>query len=451
MSGVPSGGTPGLLIAAPSSGAGKTTVTLGLLRALVQAGVAVSSAKSGPDYIDPKFHEAASGRTCVNLDAFAMEEEEIRALADETAQASALMIIEGAMGLFDGAANGRGSAADLAAILGAPVVLVVDCARQSQSVAALVHGFVSFRSDITIAGVILNRVGSARHEAMLRAALRPSDIPVFGAIPRDAALGLPDRHLGLVQAGEHGDLEAFLDQAGLVVARSVDLSALQQASQVLTAPSASTDGAAQQANLPLPGPRIAVARDIAFAFSYPHVLRAWQRAGAELSFFSPLADEAPDAQADCIFLPGGYPELHARTLAEARTFKAGVSDAAARGVLVYGECGGYMTLGESLIDATGEAYPMLGMLPLVTSFAERRRHLGYRVLQPKAARGWLAGHAGAYSAHEFHYATIVREGPGDALFAASDAEGNKLADMGLRRGNVMGSFAHLISSRADIF
>ncbi|WP_305987607.1 cobyrinate a,c-diamide synthase [Roseibium sp. MMSF_3544] len=429
----------GLLIAAPSSGAGKTTLTLALLRAFRNAGRSVVSAKSGPDYIDPKFHEAASGAPCINLDAWAMSADTVRSLAVSQSFDQELLIVEGAMGLFDGAANGQGSVADLAKTLNLPVVLVVDCAKQAQSVAALVHGFMSYRSDVNVAGIILNRVGSARHEKMLRAALEPVSVTVLGSLPRSDDLVLPDRHLGLVQAAEHEDLEVFLQAAADRCAQAIDLEALKErATGVSSAERPSS-------NLPPPlGQHIAVARDIAFAFSYPHLLNHWREQGAELSFFSPLADEAPHRDCDAIYLPGGYPELHAEKLSHAQNFNDGIQQAAASGTLIYGECGGYMTLGRGLIDAQGNRHEMLGLLPLETTFQTRKRHLGYRKIRPLGGLPWI----GSLSAHEFHYASIVTEGGADRLFAAEDAEDTRLAEMGLREGTVMGSFAHVISCRA---
>ncbi|MCX2724227.1 cobyrinate a,c-diamide synthase [Roseibium salinum] len=432
-------GAKGVLIAAPSSGAGKTTLTLALLRAFRNQGRNVASAKSGPDYIDPKFHEAASGMPCINLDAWAMPEKTLKTLAAMQAEGRDLLVVEGAMGLFDGAANGRGSAADLAVALGLPVVLVVDCAKQAQSVAALVHGFQSFRPDVKLAGLILNRVGSARHEKMLRSALEPLGTRVLGALPRSADLTLPERHLGLVQAEEHVDLETFLETASSLCAHHVDLAGLSGAAGGL----APADG--EHPALPDPlGQKIAIARDVAFAFAYPHLLDFWHRQGAELSFFSPLADEAPAPDADAVFLPGGYPELHAGRLAGAGRFKAAMATAAEDGKLIYGECGGYMTLGTGLIDGDGTRHEMLALLPLETSFQTRKRHLGYRQVQVLGGLPWQ----GRLAAHEFHYASIVSEGSAERLFSAEDAEGNTVPDMGLRIGSVMGSFAHVISRRS---
>ncbi|WP_120501099.1 cobyrinate a,c-diamide synthase [Roseovarius sp. EL26] len=419
----------GLIIAAPSSGSGKTTVTLGLLRALRENCIygAVRGAKSGPDYIDPRFHEAASGKPSYNLDAWAMTPDRIKSLASDTG----LMVLEGAMGLFDGAPPaGKGATADLARLLGLPVVLVIDSARMAQSIAPLVKGFSKFDPEVNVAGIILNRVGSERHKRMLETALAPTRIPVLGAIPRSATLELPSRHLGLVQAGEHKDLDQFLDQAAQVVSGSVDLDALQQLAQPIVESSKTT-------TQDLLGTRIAIARDQAFAFSYPHELRSLEHRGAELAFFSPLAnDVVPNA--DRIYLPGGYPELHAERLASAGSFLGSIRQASET-TKIYGECGGYMTLGTGLTDANGQRHEMAGLLPLETSFADRRLHLGYRTLTSLDPNN-----PGQFAAHEFHYATtLCADGP--PLFQATDAEGTALPPMGLINGNVSGSFAHIIA------
>ncbi|MGV8936878.1 MAG: cobyrinate a,c-diamide synthase [Allorhizobium sp.] len=426
----------GLMIAAPSSGSGKTTVTLGLLRALKNKGYAIAPGKAGPDYIDPAFHAAASGEACLNFDPWGMRPDLLLANAALHMSGGKQLVIEAMMGLYDGAADGRGSAADLASILGLSVVLVVDCARASHSVAALVSGFANFRVDTRIVGVILNRVGSARHEVMLRSALAAIRMPVLAAIRADSTLNLPQRHLGLVQAGEHAELEAFIERAAVAVAAECDLDGLMRTARHI--PDRSSH--ANIARLAPLGQKIAVARDIAFAFSYEHMLLGWRRRGAEISFFSPLADEAPAADADAVYLPGGYPELHAGTLSSAENFRAGVLAAAAGGAKIFGECGGYMVLGDGLIDGDGRTHRMLGLLPLTTSYATRRRHLGYRRVRPIGTSFFSV----PMSAHEYHYATIVSEGEGDRLFSAEDALGDPLGDVGLRRGPVAGSFIHLI-------
>jgi cobyrinic acid a,c-diamide synthase len=302
------------------------------------------------------------------------------------------------------------------------------------SVAALVAGFAGHRPDVPVAAVILNRVGSPRHEAELRRAIAPLGLPVLGAVPRLPALALPRRHLGLVQAAEQPDLEGFLAGAAAVVAATIDLAALAALARPLP-PGPPAPGLAP------PGQRIALARDSAFAFAYPHQLADWRRAGAAILPFSPLADEPPDPAADAVFLPGGYPELHAGRLAAAARFRGGMAAAAAGGARIYGECGGFMVLGRGLVDAGGQRHAMLGLLDLETSFAERRLHLGYRRLATRPG----APLSGRYRGHEFHYATILRA-EGAPLFAVEDAGGAPLPDMGLYRGRVAGSFAHIIDA-----
>ncbi len=422
----------GLILSAPGSGTGKTTITLGILRALAKRGVKVRGAKSGPDYIDPRFHEAACNAPCPNLDAWAMTPDRVRALA----AGDGLLMIEGAMGLFDGAPPvGKGATADLARLLDLPVVLIVDAAKTAQSIAPLVSGFAGHDKDVRIAGIILNNVGSPRHESMLARALAPLGIPVLGEVYRQSGLEHPSRHLGLVQAGEHPDLEAYLDRAAEAVEKALDLEALVKLAALL--PKASTPK-----RLKPPAQNIAIAKDRAFAFAYPHILQDWRENGAQLQFFSPLADE-PAPKADMIFLPGGYPELHAARLSAAAVFRNSMQQAARQGVEIYGECGGYMVLGDALTDAEGGRHEMLGLLPLETSFAKRKLHLGYRSVT--AVSGPFAG---SHTAHEFHYATTIRA-KGPALFTAQDSEGRDLGPMGLIHGNVSGSFIHLIEKRRD--
>ncbi len=432
---------PALIIAAPASGSGKTVVTLALLRRLRDDGVAVSSFKVGPDYIDPAYHRAASGRACRNLDSWAMRPATIARIARAAGRDAELLIGEGVMGLFDGAPGGGGSTADLAAATGWPVVLVVDVRGQAASAAAVVGGFARHRDDVTVCGVIFNRVGGESHARTLRESVAPLGIPVLGCVPRRAELELPERHLGLVQAREHGDLEGFLDGAAEIVGAHVDLAALTALALPgrLIAPEGGDTG------LPPPGRRIAVADDAAFAFAYPFVLEGWRQAGAEIAPFSPLADEAPDKDADAVYLPGGYPELHAGRLGANRAFLAGLEAAAAGGAIVYGECGGYMVLGEALVDAEGHRHAMAGLLPLETSFAERRLHLGYR--QAKLAVDGPLGAKGAdFRGHEFHFASVLREEAAEPLFTCRDARDAPLGPAGCRRGPVMGSFVHLVDT-----
>lgn len=435
----------GLILAAPASGSGKTVVTMGLLRALRRRGLRIAAAKSGPDYIDPGFHSVASGRPCLNLDAWAMRPATIAATVAQLSEDADLVLCEGAMGLFDGIdADGAGSCADLARLIGWPVVLVVDCSGQAASVAALVAGFVHHRRDVPVVGVIFNRVGGAKHAEMLDEAVAAAlpDVARLGAVPRHASLSLPERHLGLVQAREQSALDALIDTAATQIDMAIDLEALIALAQ----PSRLAAPRPSPSPLPPLGQRIAVARDDAFAFAYPAVLAGWRDAGAEITTFAPLADEPPEAGTDAVFLPGGYPELHAGRLAANACFLGGLRAAAARGAVVYGECGGYMTLGRTLIDGDGQAHAMAGLLPLTTSFASRKLALGYR--SARLATPSPLGPAGtAYRGHEFHYATLIDEGD-TPLFEADDAHHRRLGASGCRSGAVMGSFIHLVDAAA---
>ena len=425
----------GLVIAAPRSGSGKTVITLGLLAALRRRGTVVAPAKTGPDYIDPAFLGRAAMREAVNLDPWSMSPARLKSLAATQATGADLLLIEGVMGLFDGAAGNTGSTADLAELLELPVVLVVDSERQSQSVAPLVAGFANWRPGVLVSGVILNRVASMKHERMLVEALAATGIPCLGAIPRDAALVVPERHLGLVLPGEVSAFEAFIDNAAETIGKFVDLDKLLS----LAAPIAEGDAPPQPLQ-PL-GQHIAIARDDAFAFLYPHLLDGWRALGAELSFFSPLADEAPSAGCNAVFLPGGYPELHGAKLAAASGFKAGLIAARDRDALIYGECGGFMVLGETLVDKVGQGHAMAGLLPVTTRIDRPKRILGYRRLVHTGDLPW----PGRLHGHEFHYSS-AKQSRLTPLFAASDARGEVLPPMGAVIGRVMGSYAHVVDA-----
>ena len=430
-----------LVISAPASGTGKTTLTLALARAFRDRGLAVQCFKSGPDYIDPAFHTAATGRTSVNIDSWAMPRETIEGLVARGSDAD-LVLAEGSMGLFDGVAqpgrSGTGASADLAAMMGWPVLLVLDPAGQAQTAAAVAAGLRDFRKDVRIAGVVLNRVASPRHEDLIRRAMEGAGIAVLGALPRHAPIALPERHLGLVQAEELARLNELIAEAARLVAERIDLDAVLKLAEC----DWNAASASPPSRVTPPGQRIALARDAAFFFIYPHVLEGWRAAGAEIVPFSPLADEAPSLSADVCWLPGGYPELHAAQIAANRRFRDGLNTFAQTRP-THGECGGYMVLGQGLIDAKGARHEMAGLLGLETSFVKRRMHLGYR--QAELIAG-MPGHAqGAQlRGHEFHYASIAVQ-PDPPLAAVRDANGAEIAATGSRRGRVTGTFFHLIA------
>ncbi len=317
------------------------------------------------------------------------------------------------------------------------MVLVLDVSGQAQSAAAVALGFAHYRNDVTIAGVILNKVASDRHAAMALEAFARHGITVFGALRREAALAMPERHLGLVQAQEDEALAERLDALAFRVERDVDLTALEAAA----CPAQLRGESAARSRFAPPGQRIALANDAAFSFVYPHLLAGWRAAGAEIVPFSPLADEPPDPRCDVAWLPGGYPELHAGKLAAASRFAKGMRGFA-MAKPVHGECGGYMTLGSGLIDASGQRHPMLGLLGLETDFSKRRLHLGYRTATLLAAiPGYSAGTV--LRGHEFHYARVVAQ-PDQPLAGIRDAAGCLAPETGSKRGNVTGSFFHFV-------
>ena len=436
-----------LVVAAPRSGSGKTTAAIALVAALRRRGRRVRALKCGPDYIDAAFHAAVSGADCANLDGWAMSAGHMGEIIDAAAGPGDLLVVESAMGLFDGVAGspGRsGAAADIAAGFGLPVVLVVDAAGQGQSVGALARGFAGFRDDVAVAGVILNRIAGERHLGMASEGLAAAGVPLLGWLPRRADFALPDRHLGLVQARERRDLGETVDALAAQAAGTVDLDRLE----ALARPPGRMPGAAGFDTSPLdpPGQRIALAEDDAFSFFYPHMAAGWRRLGAEIVRFSPLDDEPPPAGCDCCWLPGGYPELHAGRIAAARRFLGGLSDFAQRHP-VHGECGGYMVLGRTLEDADGRVHAMAGLMGHRTGFRDRGLHLGYR--RAVVETDCILGGAGtALRGHEFHYATATGEAAEDAFLTVFDGRGRELGRAGGRRGRVSGTFFHAIAREA---
>ncbi|HEY1857818.1 cobyrinate a,c-diamide synthase [Acidocella sp.] len=431
--------TCGLIIGAPRSGSGKTTLTLALLAAARRRGLNVRAAKSGPDYIDPAFHAVATGWPSFNLDSWAMAPAQLGTVADYAAGGD-ILVIESSMGLFDGVAGpeGRtGAGADLAARFGLPVVLILDVSGHSQSAAAVARGFALHQPGVDIAGVVLNRVASERHQAGVVDAMARAGIKIFGAIKRDETITVPERHLGLVQALEHPDLRRHLDRLADLAEQSLDVPGIFALAQPLAA------GVGGPEALRPPGQRIAMARDAAFSFIYAHVLEGWRRAGSEIIFFAPLADEAPPEDCDSCWLPGGYPELHAGKLAAAQNFRAGLARFAATRP-VHGECGGYMVLGVNLQSADGEWHLMTGLLSHETSFAKRRMNLGYRQAVT-LADGPFGPQGTVIRGHEFHYASLVSAGVDTPFAELRDAAGKLLSPAGGQRGQVSGTFFHAIA------
>jgi len=425
---------PGLLIAAPASGSGKTSLTLGLMALLRRRGVSVAPFKVGPDYIDPGHQAAVCGRPAHNLDSWFCDKDQVREIYQRGCAAAQIAIVEGVMGLFDGVSGDseEGSSAQIAKWLDLPVVLVVDAKAQARSFAALVKGFCDFDPELKIAGVIANRVGSERHSQLLQEALQstPGLPPLLGCLPRSEEIVLPERHLGLVTAedlpGDHAErLADWVEQ-------SLEADWLQQLTSSAVAPQPDSHVRLAEKKL-----RIGVARDRAFCFYYPENLRLLEAAGAELVEFSPLtAEQLPENLAG-LYLGGGYPELHAEQLAQNRQLREQIKQLADEGLPIYAECGGFMYLCQAI-----DSLAMCGVFPAQAKMLARRKALGYRQLEfigdtPLGEMGTQV------RGHEFHYSEVEMPESVERCYALSRRGGENLGIEGYRYKNVLGSYLHL--------
>lgn len=443
----------GFLISAPQSGSGKTTVSMAIMAALVRRNMTVAPFKCGPDFIDPGYHRAVTGRPSINLDGWMCPEEFVREtfLANAACQTDqtgrTIAVIEGVMGLFDGigASSMNGSSAQIAAITGAPVVLVVNARGMAASAAALVKGFAGFDPRVTLAGVIFNNVGSASHGELLRSAMAEAlpEVAVFGCIPRDESLAIPSRHLGLVTTEDNPLSEEFTGKLAGMAERCLDLDRLCELGFKPAQPA--------DMNKLLVGPdsggkplvRIAVARDAAFCFMYEDNLRLLREAGAELAFFSPLGDAALPADIHGVYLPGGYPELYATALHENDAMKASVRAAVAADMPVYAECGGFVYLTEG-IDASDNqaAADFAGVFPVRCRMLPRRKALGYRQVELTECVA-IGGENSVARGHEFHYSEIGAMPEEIGRCYRVSRQGVTLGTEGFRIRNCLASYIHL--------
>ncbi len=432
---------PRLVIAGTSSGVGKTTITLALLAAVRERGRLVQPFKAGPDFIDPSYHQGATGRPSRNLDGWMLGKDLNRSIFARAAADADLSIIEGMMGLFDSSSpvNDVGSTAELAKQLDAPVILVIDGSAMARSAAAMVEGYARFDPALRVAGVLFNRVGSDGHYQLLKSAVeQETDVTPVGYLRPDAALAIPDRHLGLVMAMEQGDGQLYhrLAKAAMETIDLDRIEALARSSGTLPKAVSSPVIKSQGRTV-----RIGVAQDQAFCFYYPDNLALLEAAGAEIITFSPLHDEVlPDVE--MLYLGGGYPELHAAALAKNLAMRAAVKRFAERGGVIYAECGGLMYLLESIRDFNGCSHEMVGIFPAETAMQNPGLTLGYRTVE--CSRRSILGDVGATArGHEFHYSTLVARGPLKYACALRDAAGLSKGQDGLMKGNVLALYTHL--------
>ncbi|RJX28746.1 MAG: cobyrinate a,c-diamide synthase [Desulfarculus sp.] len=438
---------PRVVVAGLRGGSGKTTLTLGLIRALADRGLSVAPFKKGPDYIDPFWLTEAAGRPCRNLDPFLMGREQVeRSFIHHTAELP-VAVIEGNRGLFDGLdSQGSSSTAELAKMLRAPVLLVLDCTMTSRTMAALALGCQRFDPELDLAGVILNPVGNARQESLVRRCIEEATgLPVLGAVPR-LSLDLPERHMGLVPPQEHARVAQALQQAARSVAAHVEVERVLALMRAAPAWAAAGPPAGLFPETPPqgPGPVIGVVRDAAFGFYYPENLEALANHGARLVFCSALSDPEPPA-VDALYIGGGFPETHAAALAANASFRAGLRRAAEAGLPIYAECGGLMYLGRHLI-VEGVSYPMAGVFPLDFAMQPRPQGHGYSICRVSADNPfWPRGYE--FKAHEFHYSKPQPLAGAHLSFAYQVLRGQGVlpGQGGLLKHRVLGTYHHVHS------
>lgn len=437
-----------LAIAGAHSGVGKTTITAGLIAALRRRGMVVQPFKVGPDYIDPTYHSLTAGRPCRNLDTWMVPADRVRALFAHAARQADVSIVEGVMGLYDGLGyeEEAGSTAQVAKLTQTPVILVLDAGKMARSAAALALGYRRFDPDLPLAGFIANRAGSESHGRGVATAIeRATGLPVLGWLPRDPALDIPERHLGLVPAVEPERWQAFIDAAAERVSAHLDLDRLLAlARNAPPSPSDLPDPFHQgQASICGHRPVVAVAQDKAFHFTYPCNLDLLRAAGAEIAFFSPLQDAGLPPGTTGVLLSGGFPELYAEELSANEGMRRALRQAHGEGMPIYAECGGLMALTASIVDLDGREHPMFGLLPGRSVMAGRLT-LGYRLARADVG-SWLLSPGGAVRGHEFHYSTWEGR-PADvppAYHLLSRDGGSALGEEGACLGSLWASYVHL--------
>lgn len=396
-----------LVIAGTGSGVGKTTMTIGIMRALMKRGLTVQGFKCGPDYIDPAFHTAVTKRISRNIDSFMTSEETVRAIAARASEGADAAIIEGVMGFYDGKSplSSKGSAAHISEITESPVILIINAASMARSAAAIVKGFQLLDDNTRIVGVIANQLGSKSHFEIVKTAVeKECGVPVIGYLPKNAVESLPSRHLGLVPAVERGDLNDYFDSLAEAIEQTIDLDQLLELTKAQPIETGASIFDEQKGD----SVHIAVAKDAAFNFYYEENFELLRSRGAVLHFFSPLNDEEVPEEAQGLYIGGGFPEEFAEQLAQNEKSKQSIRSAIEKGLPTLAECGGFMYLTESITDRSGQAFPMIGVIEGQVRMQDKLAALGYREITGIAGN-FLLGEGGQAKGHEFHYS--VFEGP----------------------------------------
>jgi len=429
-----------IMIAGTGSGTGKTTVTLGVMAALRRRGLRVQGFKCGPDYIDPTYHTAATGRPSRNLDSWMTSPEAVREIFCRAAADADISVIEGVMGLYDGRQprSDEGSAAEISRILDCPVLLVVDCGGMARSAAAVVRGFQILDPRVRIAGVIANKVGSEGHYRIVRdAVLQECGVPVVGYLTKEPGMEIPERHLGLIPSIGRGDLQPLFDALAAQAMSGISLDKLME---LADAPALRAEERLFAPGEPRREAVIAVARDAAFHFYYPENLELLEAYGARCVFFSPLRGQTVPEEADGLYLGGGFPEEYAAELARQETVKASIRASVAGGLPTLAECGGFMYLTEEIEDTSGCRHPMAGIIPGRVRMQTRLAALGYREVRGMAGN-WLLGADSRARGHEFHYSVFHTDAELPPAYMTKGLRGEKAE--GVLRGNLVAGYTHL--------
>jgi len=429
-----------IVLAGTGSGVGKTTITIGLMAALQQKGYQVQGFKCGPDYIDPSYHSAVTGRTSRNLDSWMLPEETINEVFLRGSKGADISIIEGVMGFFDGrdSLSNEGSTAHISEITNSPVLLIVNCASMARSAAAIVKGFQSIPHEANIVGVIANRVGSKNHYLIVKQAIEQEcGIPVVGYVLKNEELSIPERHLGLVPSIERGELNDFFERLGRLLSETIDIESIYKlAETVEVQPPTRGIFSKEKNNGPV---RIAVAKDEAFNFYYPENLELLEAKGAELVYFSPVKGETLPDKVNGLYLGGGFPEEFASNLAENICMKQSIYDAIKDGLPTLAECGGFMFLTEELITTNGQSFPMVGVIPGKVAMQKKLVALGYREIKGTDANPLLQKGMTA-KGHEFHYSTYENLGDVPYAYETKGLRGKKLE--GYLKDNLVAGYTH---------